>query len=56
MDQWAPAVKSKLAQVNGKILLVPNNMTQHFQSPDLTVNRSYEDHIRADIDLLFGRY
>ena len=38
--QWTLAVQSKFGQPGGKMMPVPDNMRQHFQTLDLTVNRS----------------
>ena len=38
--QWRPAIKKELADLNGKMVTVPSNMANHFQTLDLTVNRS----------------
>ena len=43
--QWTPAVKKKVADLNGKMVPVPNNMTNHFQTLDLTLNRSGKVHL-----------
>ena len=38
--QWTPAVNKKVADLNGKMGPLPNNMTNHFQTQDLTVNQN----------------
>ena len=38
--QWTEAVKKRIAELHGKMVPVPNNMTHVFQPLDLTVNRS----------------
>ena len=40
--QWTLAVRKKVAGLNGKMKPVPNSMTNHFQTLNLTVNRSGE--------------
>ena len=36
--QLTKAVKRRVAALNGKMVLVPNNMTNDFKTLDLTVN------------------
>ena len=45
--QWTPAVKKKVADLNEKMVPVPNNTTNHFQTLKLTVNRSEKAYLRA---------
>ena len=44
--QWAEAMKKRIAELHGKMVPVPNNMTHVLQPLDLTVNRSCKAHIR----------
>ena len=44
--QWIEAVKKRTAELHGKIVPVPNNMTHIFQPLDLTVNRRCKVHMR----------
>ena len=44
--QWTKAVKKRIAELHGKIIALPNNMTHAFQPLDLIVNRSCKAHIR----------
>ena len=44
--QWTEAVKKRVAELHGKMVPVPNNMTHVFQPLDLTGNRSCKAHIR----------
>ena len=38
-EQWTQVVKKRVAAFNGKIVNVPKNMTNHFQTLDLTVSQ-----------------
>ena len=44
--QWTPAVKKKVADLNEKMVPVPNNMINHLQTLKLTGNRSSKAHQR----------
>ena len=43
---WTDAVKKIVNDSHGKMMAVPNNMTNWFQPLDLTVNRSCKAHLR----------
>ena len=47
--QWTPAVRKKMADFNGKMMPVPSNMTNHFKTLDLTVNRSGKTYLRKSL-------
>ena len=44
--QWTPAVKKKVADLNGKIVPAPNNISKPFHTLNLTVNSSGKVHPR----------
>ena len=44
--QWTTAVKKKVAYLNDKMVPVPNNTINPFQSLELAVNRSGKAHLR----------
>ena len=46
--QWTEAVKNVVKESNGKMVSVPNNWTNYFQSLDLTVNKSSKDFLRKE--------
>ena len=44
--QWTEAVKKRIAELHGKMVPVPNNMTHVFQPLKLIIKRSCKVHIR----------
>ena len=44
--QWTPALKKEVADLNEKMVPVPNSTTNHFQTLELTVNRSGKGYLR----------
>ena len=53
-EQWTDKITSLIEKHHGKIVLVPHNMMNYFQSLDLTVNRSCKSLLHDKVEIWYA--